>query len=209
MGKEDERVSAGDALDRLEDTMGGRALAKSTFAEMLRDGKLLARADRVFVCGIRDLDEAWVLGLDEGLHVKFNLDLDFEHWRDSIQWIDDTNLWRWPESQFLVTTRQRPLVRNFFDGVTFSLQEIEELEAEAGEPERSKDHGGRRPNLPKWETFWMEVVQIARDGNLVSGQISSQAALRDELLTAMAGRGLSEDSIKEPVRRIWKRFLSE
>lgn len=50
------------------------------------------------------------------------------------------------------------------------------------------------------------MIQIARDGNLVPGQIKSQAELREDLLDAMGENGLKEDSIKEPVRRIWKRF---
>ena len=153
------------------------------------------------------MDDAWVFGVEEGVHVAYDFDLDIEQWRDSLQWADDVDLWRWPEGQFLVTARHRPLVRHFFEGVTFPLDEIEFIESDDPIFETSKKGtGGNRPDMQRWENFWMEVVQIARDGNLVPGQIHSQAALRDELLAAMKSRPFSEDSIKDPVRRVWERF---
>lgn len=52
----------------------------------------------------------------------------------------------------------------------------------------------------------MEVVELAKEGKLNAGQLKSQTALREDLLAAMKGDPLGNDSIMQPGRRIWERF---
>lgn len=205
MASTNEWISASEALDLVETRLGGRAPAKDTLAEMLRDGKIRARASEVWGSGISDINTIWECpNEDPAAHdPEEEIQSDF---RQSVQWADDVDSWRWPDSFFMVTISRRPKECLYYKDVTFFRDNVNSAGIFDKIAPATTVKGGRRPDLQRWEEFWMEVVQIARDGNLVPGQVSSQAMLRDELLAAMGDGGLSEESIKEPVRRIWKRF---
>lgn len=200
-------VSASDALDLVENRLGGRALAKDTLAEMLRDERIRARAAQAWGSSISDINAVWESESSDVVEhdPEEEIQRDF---RQSVQWADDVDSWRWPDSFFMITVSRRPKECIYYRDVSFHKDDLRLTDR----PEKTHpltSRGGRRPDLPRWHNFWMEVVQIARDGNLVPGQIASQADLREELLFAMGVNHLSEDSIKEPVRRIWYRFCEE
>lgn len=197
-------ISAGDALDLVEARLGGRSLAKETLAEMLRDGKLRARAAEAWGSNTSDILAIWEG--DPQNAVEHDPEEEIQNdFQQSVRWADDIDSWRWPDSFFMVTVSQRPKECLYYRDVTFLRSDL--LNLGASEPKaQTSARGGRRADLQRWEAFWFEVIQIARDGNLVPGRIKSQAELREDLLDAMGENGLKEDSIKEPVRRIWKRF---
>jgi hypothetical protein len=200
-----EWISAGDALDLIESRLGGRAIAKDTLAEMLRDGKLRARAVEAWASNTNDINAIWDGRSDDTVEhdPEEEIQSDF---RQSIQWADDVDSWRWPDSFFMLTVSRKPVECLYFRDVSFFKLDVEGAGVTGPFVKTAVAKGGRRTDFHRWESCWMEVIQIARDGNLVPGQISSQAALRDEILAAMGDNRLSEDSIKEPVRRVWKRF---
>jgi hypothetical protein len=208
---ESDRISASDALDTVESRLGGRAAAKASLAEMLRDGKLHAHASRSWCCDVRDVDIAWDSRNEDGGEWDVDISIDQDFWRDSVQWTEDVELWRWPECFFVITQRKRPLEIVYFEGVSFARPDIDRLMSGHKAVDSPKGKGGRRPDLERWEWFWLEVVQMARDGNLVFGGPTSQEDLCKRLLIAMQDRYPSErplelDSIKPRVRRIWERF---
>jgi len=204
-------ISASDALDMVETRLGGRSLAKDTLAEMLRDGKIRARAAETWGSDINDMHAIWE-SEDPDMVAHDSEEEIQSDFRQSVQWADDVDSWIWPDSFFMITVSRRPTGCTYYRSVRFYLPDLlvlGGLDKASQTAKNNNANGGRRPDLQRWQNFWLEVVQIARDGKLVPGQIASQAALREDLLDAMKGNPLSEDSIKEPVRRIWQRFCED
>jgi hypothetical protein len=205
MTSDDEWISASDALEMVEGRLGGRAIAKDTLAEMLRDGKLRARAAEAWGADHVDMNATWESATGEPTDhdPEEEIQSDF---RQSIRWADDVDSWIWPESFFIVTFSLKPREFIYYKNVNFFKKDLEKTGVPDVLVRTPIAKGGRRADFYRWESFWLEVIQIARDGNLVPGQIRSQAALREDIMSAMGDNALSEDSIKEPVRRIWNRF---
>ncbi|QNE32532.1 hypothetical protein F1C10_11625 [Sphingomonas sp. NBWT7] len=205
MASDNEWISASDALEMVEGRLGGRAIAKDTLAEMLRDGKLRARAAEAWGADHVDMNASWESATGEPADhdPEEEVQSDF---RQSVRWADDVDSWIWPESFFIVTISLKPREFIYYKGVSFFKDDLEQPANPETLTKSSPTKGGRRTDFYRWEAFWLEVIQIARDGNLVPGQIRSQAALREDIIAAMGDNALSEDSIKEPVRRIWNRF---
>jgi hypothetical protein len=208
MSESGDWISASNALDLVEAQLGGRGPAKDTLAEMLRDEKIRARASEAWACDTSDINAIWEGDSQNNVEHDPNEEVQSD-FGQSIQWADDIDSWRWPDSFFMITVSRRPKECLYYRDVTFFRDDLVKVSVLDRSAARTESKGGRRPDLHRWESFWMEVVQIARDGNLVPGQIRSQAALREDLLAAMKGVPLSEDSIKEPVRRIWQRFCED
>lgn len=176
-------------------------MAKETLAEMLRDGKLRARAAEAWGADTSDILGNWEGNAEHDPEEEIQSDF-----QQSVQWADDIDSWRWPDSFFMVTVSRRPLECLYYRDVTFLRSDLANIGASEPTPRAFVAKGGRRTDLHRWENFWFAVIQTALDGNLIPGHFESQARLREELIDAVGEDGLKEDSLKAPVRRIWYRF---
>lgn len=95
-------------------------------------------------------------------------------------------------------------------GIEFRRDEFDALlppkDASVAAVASARRKGGAPPKIDEWHRFWLEAVRMADAGKL--RDFKSQAELRRSLLDHSAS-GLSEEAVKQPVRRIWQLIHDE
>ncbi len=214
--KPDERVwlSASEALSKAAGACGDRVSAKARLADLLKDGKVRARAARMWTSKRPTLTAAW----QARSRAKFETDVVLSPmiWGRSRHWLDDLELWRWSRNRFVITASQTPPERIILEGIQFDERDIERelppIAAVAPPPKRGA--GGRPIKRDEWHLFWLAVLARSQKGELSRGIFESQVALREALLadiTPDKGDGtpyLSAEAIKPHVKDIWDTYLA-
>lgn len=199
-------LPASEALEQLHIHHNGPAATKLLLSDLLRDGKLRARARRAFVSTAKDIDRAWKARLHPDGEFDYDIELRRKDFRDSRTWIADLHDWVWPESRFVITLKVDPIERYFYENVEFASEDIKRLEPSVSIPAPA-GRGGRRPDMARWTNFWLQVVHLAKAGKLHRGEFSSQAELSEEIRDMMGSSPLGEDAVKDRIRQIWVRFI--
>lgn len=195
-------ISASDALNRYERLLGGRAAAKETLAEHLRDGNLRAIADQKWVSLEPTIKKAW-RNESERAEAERNVALQPVLFRSSKRWLTDKSDWRWPFDKASITFRTKPVKRHMFAGLKFASADLVNI---AGAPDPRS--GGSPGKKEQWVTFWHGMIDLAQAGRLNYSSFPTQAALRKELLESY-GIDLSEKSITPATRQIWMKHCKE
>ena len=158
LSSESDWIAASEALEHLYWHHGGWVGTKFLLAELLKDGKLQARAARLWTSDAPSIDLAWKSRGDA--EAKENVEVAPSVWRRSQYWLEDVINWRWPDNRFLLTRTKKPAERTFVEGVTFRTAQVAELL-----PAKSrKGIGGRSIRAPDWEKIGVALVTMAHQG---------------------------------------------
>jgi hypothetical protein len=197
-----EWIDAFEALKLVERNLGGRAAAKNTLSEYLRDGDLTAIAEEVWISEARTVDRAWS-EKDPQIDLKNDVMLEPKMFRNSKRWRFDQADWRWPFNKFSVVTRRQPVTKRWMmKGVKFSKAEIAVIIG------RAPASGVGSPGKPQeWILFWHALIRFERDQQLNQHTFPTQASLCRRMLEEIDS-SLSEKTIKPVVAQVWKKFAS-
>jgi hypothetical protein len=157
-GSAPEWIPASEALELLYRDNGGWLGNKFLLAERLKDGKLQARAARLWTSDAPSINSAWKSRADA--EAEENVQVETSVWRGSRYWLEDVIDWRWPDNRFLITRTKKPAERTFVEGVEFDSAQVAELL-----PAKSrKNIGGRNIRAPDWEKIGVALVNMANQG---------------------------------------------
>lgn len=205
-------LSASDALNKIVTHRRDQYLVKHMLADLLKDGVVRARADRMWTSSKPTLNAAWRARASAS--AEHDVLLSPLIWQRSRFWLDDLELWRWTRNRFVVTAGLTPPERIILEGVRLRNADLEKvLDTFPSMSTAERARTGRPIKRDKWDMFWMGVVDIAHNQELNLGNFNSQEALRRHLLEgALESEDpdrphLSEESIKPLVRDIWYRFV--
>jgi hypothetical protein len=207
--REKEWISPWEALSLLTKSPAEIPAMKIRLADLLKDGLVEARAQRLWVSNDPNLNLAW--DNREDADAETDLDVEPSVWRSSRYWNDDLSLWRWQENRFVVTRRRRPADRTIIEGLSLKRADLQKLRG-TRKASAARRPGGRPPKMDEWHAFWLEVIDLAQSRRLNRGEFASGAALKEELLLRITPKYsdkpmLSGDSIEGQVSAIWKRFV--
>lgn len=164
-----------EAVKLIASHVGGHAAAKARIGFALRDGQIKARAR-----GIHETDEfelsMALASCPRAIKGKKVRRLAASHWKQSINWQEDSGNWQWSDAIFLVTTRESPRSRVVFKGVRFDRSEIKALLKDPELKLPIKRGGGPRPDFEKWKAVWMRLLEAADKGKL--REVTSMAELQ-------------------------------
>lgn len=206
-------IFAAEALEHAARSCGDRISAKQRLADLLKDGRISARAERQWLSKKPSLTDAW----RSRSKAKFDTDVAVTRlaWGRSRFWSDDLDMWRWSRNRFVLTAG--PAERLILEGVRLNQRDVE-LEfplatpSEAAPSTRRVGAGGRPPKRDEWHEFWLAVLKRSQNGELSTGFFRTQDALLEALhadITKANGTYLlSEATIKPQVRRIWAEYVA-
>ena len=195
-------ISASDALKKYERLLGGRAAAKETLAEHLRDGNLRAIAEQKWVSVEPTIKKAWK-NEAERAEAENAVELKPALFRSSKRWLTDKADWRWPFDKASITFRTKPMKRHMLAGMKFASADLIKI---TGAPDPRS--GGSPGKKEQWVTFWHGMIDLAQVGRLNHANFPTQRKLRDELLEGY-GVDLSDKSITPATRQIWMKHCKE
>jgi hypothetical protein len=92
-------IFAADALEYAARSCGDRISAKQRLADLLKDGRISARAERQWLSKKSSLTDAW----RSRSKAKFDTDVPITRltWGRSRFWADDLDMWRWSRNRFV------------------------------------------------------------------------------------------------------------
>lgn len=198
------------ALDVLEPRYG--AGTKTLIADKLRDGRIRARADRVWDTFESSQYVAW-RKREEGLanpdaQVACDVDVETTIWEQSRFWNSDIETWRWPAGRFVITRRKSPPDRTIIEGLRLFKKDIDDL----NKPPSKR--GGKKPNYPGYANLFCAVLELERAKKLTRTEFPSKKSLETTILETMAsvqvsyGNLLDEETTKQIVNAIWDRVVA-
>lgn len=153
-----EWIPASEALELLYPHHGGWLGTKSLLAELLKDGKIQARAARIWSSDAPSISSAWKSRADA--EADEDVEVPRSVWGTSRYWSEDVTNWRWPDNRFVLTRTKKPAERTFVEGVEFYRAHVLALL-----PQRSrKGVGGRSIRATDWEKVGVALVTMAHQG---------------------------------------------
>lgn len=188
---------------------GGSVNCRAVLAEHLRDGDLRARARHTWTTEERSAERAWDKEPERDAYrpvtfVGEHQVLDKHVWRSSQSWAKDLSTWRWKSGRFRVTSQKKPTREyTMLRGVEFCQSDVIRIlvtETVDRVPTR-----GRPPELKRWESFWMIVLDLAMGRNGGFDQFTSQNRMADWVLTKMELPS-SGDLFERTVKKVWRRY---
>ena len=152
-------------------------------------------------------------------------------WRDATD--QDRQRWSWSGGVFISSSRELlTLGGNRYENVTFDTLSILNLCEQHGDPNNLCDtpaaknemgesdggptsdfrratgsRGGNPGKVEIWHRFWLEAMTMLYDGDLDRASFPTQKSLMDELRRRIDD-GLSEESVKPHISKIWLKFVS-
>lgn len=203
--EESEWISPQDAVEQIEQHVGGRQFAKTLIADLLRDGRVVAKAARIWDSSAATLDDAWSGRKKSDLETDAIIDSSI--WRDSKYWDLDLSLWQWPENRFVITRQKKPADRTMIEDMAFRSAHVRAI-MKSGTDTAPQGRGGGRPrDTERWTNFWLSIVQLAVDRRLNITSLPTKAEFRRIVIDEMGSGAFSEDAIKRPIRQVWNRFV--
>ena len=200
-------IPARDAADLLAKPPAGVPATKAIIADALREGRLLARAERQW----RGPSREFVFKRGSRRLVQLDSNIDTSEWQSSARWRDDVDSWDWTSGCFSVARAGFKAESigglgpkfTMFLGVEFLRDGILALMPLAERP-RTKRRGGVKPDFKRWESLYREVIRLAQARELNETRFKTITALHDHLAKKT---GLSPDTIEPRASEIWHDFI--
>lgn len=194
-----------EAAALLEKHYGGTA--RSLIADNLKDGRIQAFAERVWVSHQPTLTAVWHARDEEIEDAECDVAVEKEVWRRGRFWLEDLGNWRWDDARFVITRRKTaPADRTILEGVRFDADQIDALLPTPKKPP------GRSAKQKAWGYLACEIVDLYAKGKLRPGSFKSKNKLVEELAVKMEEApkdfSLSQQSIEMAIDPIWERFCS-
>ena len=206
-------ISASDALEHASRSCGDRVAAKQQIADLLKDGRIRARAARQWTSRKPSLTAAW----RARSRAKFDTDVALTRWtwERSRFWADDLDMWRWSRNRFVLTAA--PAERIILEGIQLDRSDLARevplaVTGPSAPPPAKRNVGGRPIKRDEWHDFWWAVLVRSQKGELTRGFFQTQEELRltllEDITDAKTGEEyLSEGTIKPHVQQIWDNYV--
>lgn len=155
--KSSEWIPANDAVALISPHHGGDRASKLILADMLKDGRLDARAGEIWDSRGGSVEQAWTRA--KRIDLEIDIEVPSWKWRTSLFWSEDLDLWRWPENRFVLTRSRKPSLLTFVVNVQFRYSQIKSLLP----PGREKI-GGAPMNVENWAKVAVIIIGLAEKG---------------------------------------------
>lgn len=200
-------ISANKALKMLSKHWSGGPATKLRLVDMLVDGQLTAYARYHWTTSKKQIRSQWNYGPPENAIERRRIKRGVLTGSSVLD--QDMKLWKWPKNRFHVTHVKRggKIVRYFYSGVKFKRAAIETLVAEAEASERDQSKGGRPVETLRWEEFWVQMVLLARSGQMEHFDSKRAGAFQKAIFGAYVGADLQQkplghDTLTVPLRSL-------
>ena len=174
-------ISASEALEMLQPFFGGRRATKEMLADLLRDGKLRARAERKWRS--KQSGARFKVPHKDSFEIECGLQIPPKLWRLSRQWSADQERWRWPRGDFLISCGAARTEYVFLKDVHFNREEVFASHRRGKEFTESlkKRGGGVKTPADKWAIITEAVLRLERTGRLTKNEFGTAESLAHEI----------------------------
>ncbi len=204
-------IKASDASDLAircgEDVVAFRAAA----AEFLRDGRLRARAEAVWISCETNMNKAWE-SISTTENVERNIEVPVRYWRADIRAATDRNRWRWMLNNFACTIGTKPLKRRMIMGVEFLLDDLKDIKPNLFDGAAKKTRGPDK-DIENIENGWLQIVRISQSTQGLNlerfrSAASLQKVIEDRLADANGHTKPGKEKIKGISSKVYKLLVA-
>ena len=195
------------ARKMLEHYLGGATATEEEIVNKIRAGEIKAYAKRSWKSKEPRLKKAWQIGppddAERDQQIRASIFIGSENWdRDAKQW-------KWQRGDFFISSRKKNH-RWLFSSVKFANEDIERLLADSKKVFAERHKGGRTLNEDNWTKIWLEVVQLALDGELTKQKMQYKGTLIQAVMGKFDDSNpapLSDSAIKTAMKQVYDRFV--
>ena len=149
-----------DAVEMLEDLVGGSDAAKNTIIDKIEDGKIRAYAAKQWISGCKNVKAAWE---DEAIAEVVKMSqIRREIFVGSSLLTEDMKKWKWRSGKFYVTHRKKKekVLRHMFLGVHLSRDDVVAIAAKAEKSRKGPAPGGRNFKKTQWGLLFRSAINV-------------------------------------------------